>query len=475
MLYLLQDVYEDQEGNIQKILKIGYSSKSFKEGRKTSYDTHNYGYKLLSEREGSKELEGYLHKRFNTLLLSGEWFKYNPEIIRLFNESTEDSIIEVFSQEDINEHIRYYILKNLVPSVKDLSDRYLKSLLKELELLSFTSPEYLDLGFDEKLIKSKILGVFEFVVSKEKEYYMNLNFESPDIKRSLEECLLTLDKNKTYPSEDRIKNFYKTQKNPVTREDFDKLQDQRRNSTRDLLDLYSTASNTQKQEYIKKLKSDIQLRKYSDDFVAISSITNLPVYNSLIEISNERAWEVSQKDYQDNISVTKALKDAGFCLETYTSEQDQIVSEFLDNHFYSTGIFAEKMKMYCEFRDAYKDSPEVLAALIAKIPDQKFHQYYDYYGTKGCSSRKYKEIELYRGWKDTTKEENLRELIFRSFKVGGKYAKSEIKDILNQIYQKLNLTRKAKATDLGEYFKLIGTKVTIPNKTIVHGFKLENL
>ena len=50
MIYLIQDCYEDKEGNFQKILKIGYSSKTFDEGRKSHYDTHNYGYKLLSFR-----------------------------------------------------------------------------------------------------------------------------------------------------------------------------------------------------------------------------------------------------------------------------------------------------------------------------------------------------------------------------------------------------------------------------------------
>ena len=49
MIYLIQDCYEDLEGNFQRVLKIGYSSKPFKESRKSKYDTHNFGYKLLSE------------------------------------------------------------------------------------------------------------------------------------------------------------------------------------------------------------------------------------------------------------------------------------------------------------------------------------------------------------------------------------------------------------------------------------------
>lgn len=282
-------------------------------------------------------------------------------------------------------------------------------------------------------------------------------------------------RNKSNLFKNDVTIFYKTQKNPVTREDFDKLQEQRRKSTKDLLDLYSTASNTQKQEYIKKLKSDIQLRKYSDDFVAVSSLTNLPVYNTLIEISNERAWEVSQKDYQDNISVTRALKNAGFIFENYKSEYDEIVSDFLDNHFYKTGIFSEKMKMYCEFRDIYNNIPEVLTALIAKIPDQKFHQYYEYYGTKGCSSRCYKEIELYRGWKNITLESQLEEKIKNSFKIGEKYSIPDIKEILNRFNKELGISKKAKATDLENYFKLFRVRITLSDGKIIFGYRLDSL
>ena len=35
MLYLLQDCYKDEEGEYHDILKIGYTRKSFGEGRKS--------------------------------------------------------------------------------------------------------------------------------------------------------------------------------------------------------------------------------------------------------------------------------------------------------------------------------------------------------------------------------------------------------------------------------------------------------
>lgn len=151
------------------------------------------------------------------------------------------------------------------------------------------------------------------------------------------------------------------------------------------------------------------------------------------------------------------------------------VSDFLDNHFYQTGLFHEKMKMYCEFRDTFVHDLEILSALEAKIQDKKYSQYYEYYGTSGCRARSYRELDLYKGLKDATKDDDLRNEILSVFKEGNKYSMSEIKLVLDQFHQNLNISRKAKATDLSTYFKLTKTKVTLPDGKIVNGFKLEAL
>lgn len=72
MIYLLQDCYLDDNDKVQKVLKIGYSDKPFKESRESQYNTHNFGYKFLSEKDGSRNLERYLHNLFINLN-SKEW------------------------------------------------------------------------------------------------------------------------------------------------------------------------------------------------------------------------------------------------------------------------------------------------------------------------------------------------------------------------------------------------------------------
>ena len=50
-----------------------------------------------------------------------------------------------------------------------------------------------------------------------------------------------------------------------------------------------------------------------------------------------------------------------------------------------------------------------------------------------------------------------------------------IKQILQDIYRDLGIISKAKATDLEKYFKLVKTKITLPDKKLENGFKLEIL
>ena len=284
-------------------------------------------------------------------------------------------------------------------------------------------------------------------------------------------------RNRNNPFKNNIIVFYRTKRKgekDLTWEEFEKAQNQRREETRNLLNGFNKLSLSEQSSYISKLKRDSEL--YVHDFVSVSKNTNKPVYNTLIDIANQRAWEVSQKDYQDTLSVTRAFQEAGFESEECHSTEEIIAQDFLDNYFYATGIFSEKMKMYCEFCDSNGDNLAIMKIIDAKITDPKFKEFYKYYGTKGCSARRYRENELISGWNDITKESQLLSSICVEFKLGEKYTLKEIKTKLDRIYKSLDLSRKAKATDLGKYFNLIRVKFSDPiTKKRIEGYKLESL
>ena len=308
-------------------------------------------------------------------------------------------------------------------------------------------------------------------------------FADPNIKSLALDISLDLpqivgrQRNRENPFKNNIVIFYRTiRKTEMESYDlFLEKQNQRKESTKKLLTGFDLLTNDQQQEYIQKIKADIKLSKYENDYVSISKKTGKPVYNSFIEISQERGWEVSQKDYQDKISVTKSLESLTSNISEYQSDLEKEVQEFLDNKFYSTGLFHEKMKMYCEFMDKHNGNKEVSDIIYFKIKDPKYRKYYNFYGTSGCRAVSYIESKLKLGMINESKESELSTAIHNRFKIGDRITKKDIKQIFRDIYRDLGIISKAKATDLGKYFKLIRTRITLPDKTVENGFKLESL
>ena len=162
-------------------------------------------------------------------------------------------------------------------------------------------------------------------------------------------------------------------------------------------------------------------------------------------------------------------------ISEYQSDLEREVQDFLDNKFYSTGIFKYKMRMYCEFMDKHQGNKEVSDIIYFKIKDPRYRNFYNFYGTKGCKAVSYEEKKLEIGMIDTTSDSVLYTTIYTRFKCGERYTSKDLKEILREIYQDLGISRTPKANDLRQYFKLIKTKITLPDKTLKDGFRLDPL
>ena len=309
-------------------------------------------------------------------------------------------------------------------------------------------------------------------------------FADPNIKSLALDISLDLpqivgrQRNRENPFKNNIVIFYRTiRKTEIEdKETFDKTQEERRNATKKLLDLFNKATLEEQREYVLKLKNDIKTSKYERDFVSISKKTGKPVYNSFIDIANARSWEVSQKDYQDKISVTKSLESLTSNISEYQSDLEKEVQNFLDNKFYKTGLFHEKMKMYCEFMDKHQGNKEISDIIYYKIKNSDFRKYYNFYGTSGCKAKEYIKKNLELGMIDISKESELSSVVYQKFQKGSRYTLKEIKSTLQDIYRDLGITSKPKATDLDKYFNLTRTKFSDPKtKKRIEGYLLNSL
>jgi hypothetical protein len=179
-------------------------------------------------------------------------------------------------------------------------------------------------------------------------------------------------------------------------------------------------------------------------------------------------YKLLLRNFPEDINIKDISSDISLGLE-------KEVQDFLDTKFYSTGLFHEKMRMYCEFMDKYQGNKEVSDLIYYKIKNSDFRKYYNFYGTPGCSAKKYQRENLEIGIINSSKELDISSIIYSKFKVGDRVIPGEVKVILQEIYENNGITSKAKATDLGRYFKLTRTKITLPNKKTKEGFKLDSL
>ena len=211
--------------------------------------------------------------------------------------------------------------------------------------------------------------------------------------------------------------------------------------------------------HISRETLDKKIWKHRDKILDISSSTDFRLFEYLYQ-KNKEGFIGNEFDYVDGkLTRTKAKTiDISFWSliikrESISSEDtNDIVSVFLKK-FHSTGIFEEKMKMYCEFMDTFKDNVYILDQIIHKV-DPKFKTYYDLYGTSGCQAVRYEEIYLKRKIGDSLLEDSLKGKLIQEFKIGDRITLKDIKMRLKNIYTSLNITRTPKAKDLEQYFSV---------------------
>jgi hypothetical protein len=210
-------------------------------------------------------------------------------------------------------------------------------------------------------------------------------------------------------------------------------------------------------------------RLYKENNYKISSSKYITKDDKVIKTNTSELdilfYKLLLRNFPEDINIKDIFPDVPIELE-------KEVQDFLDSKFYSTGIFREKMKMYCEFMDKHQGSKEVSDIIYFKIKDPKYRKYYNFYGTKGCSAVSYEEKNLELGMIDVSKGEELSSVIYKKFKINSILTKKDIKQNLQDIYRDLGIT--SKATDLDKYFKLKSVTINTTNKR-ENGFKLLSL
>lgn len=184
------------------------------------------------------------------------------------------------------------------------------------------------------------------------------------------------------------------------------------------------------------------------------------IYNNLLVLAEERAWDLCQKDYKSNITVRRSLEDIkNVEVLQYISETDRKAQTIIDK-FRSLGNFEDKMALYCGVRDKYKSDQEMMSRLSVYFNNTPFESYYNFLGPDECKASRYVEAEISRRIYDRVHKDEISNRVYGEFSLGSIYSLKEIKEKLKYIYSRLGISKNPKATDILEYFNISEKKVT---------------
>lgn len=251
------------------------------------------------------------------------------------------------------------------------------------------------------------------------------------------------------------------------------LSEKRRRSEILLLD-YQKMSNEGKKEYSGKLKLATEVTHYSNDFIGVSEKTGHAIYNYLVEIADQRAWEVSQVDYQNECYIKKTMEDNNFIVSDLPGGSQGLLDINLEyqnfiNEFQIDGIFERRMRLYCDFIKKFYDI--IGTTDVLGVP-QEYKNYVNLLGPDRIKALGYYQASLEREYKIIISGDSIKKIILNNFQTSYKYTFKEIKEKLKGIYLSLGITKTPKASDLEEYFNIKKTKVTTSDGVRENGYQL---
>ena len=277
-----------------------------------------------------------------------------------------------------------------------------------------------------------------------------------DISMDLEQILgrQRLDEN---PWKNTALMYVKTtnEKHKTTQEEYDKYTELKTKRSERLLETYIDAKDDNKWDLAENYQKVAKVYHYKDDYVAVTRIINQktgqvvklkPVFNKLVQITEERAFELQQNDYADRFSVFSAAQVENF--DSIESEVEQKVEEFNE-----IKTVKDKLRFLVEYSKT--TTKENLENFLELVPG-KYKDYYTIVGPEIISACSYAESEIKKRWREKVSNSEIKDdvvsEIYKTFKVGQRYTKKNIKAVLSDLYERLGYKKTAKATDLELYY-----------------------
>jgi hypothetical protein len=245
------------------------------------------------------------------------------------------------------------------------------------------------------------------------------------------------------------------------------------NKTKELLEEYDKMSEKGKELWAEIAKRDSEL--YKNNYLGVSARTGQATFNYLVKVADQRAYDVSRKEYQDDITIKRGIEsiESANITEGILSinELDKIY-DYLVSEFDKDKDFVRRMKLLCDiyfqyptFYIQYANSP------LQTIIPLSYQNYINLLGFEKIRALKYQESTILEYLSPKEENKNLYEIV-NLFQVSQKYSTKQIKSILADFYITNSISKTPKASDLEEYFNLKTCKVKNSDGKWENGFEI---
>ena len=245
--------------------------------------------------------------------------------------------------------------------------------------------------------------------------------------------------------------YFKTSRKQKTKEEFDAIIQKKLMDSHNLLELFGKGTNDQQRAFSDMTEATTKATNYSVNYLAVDIKTGVkfPIINQLVLVAEQRAFDVQQIDYKDRFSVFNAVSTKGDIIDTLSI--DECLNNFNNIHY-----FTDKFRYLCN-QVRIQLTEEQFNLFLSQIP-MEFKNYYILLGPEKCKALSYKKSELQKEYdrlfNNVIVEDEFSRLIYDTIKVGSKYKRSEIKDILNRIIKQSGKNITPKANLILDYFNI---------------------
>lgn len=253
----------------------------------------------------------------------------------------------------------------------------------------------------------------------------------------------------TNPFRNTATLYFNTRKSKVTEEELENSIKEKKDKTKKQIDNFNAVPN--KDEQLQMMENTIRQQGHKEHYCCIikDADNNVRIVeNEILEISERRAWEVTNRIYNNDFSMYRALRVGAVVTKSSGSDDPEVQRIFkewnLDNQF------PRKARLYC---DLYDNFPELLEDCT--FIEGKYKKYHDALGKEGFEALCWREDYIRQAIEptpfDKLPKDQIAVKLIDALKTDKTYTKSEVKDMLVNIYKELGITGKPSASDISEY------------------------